>query len=310
MCVQSQLCERVSAIMFLVYGDESLDETQSRVCAVAGLVGAEMAWDLLEQRWKQLHGIIPFHANHCESDQGDYAPAPNDDPNQKHKQNQELYKASVILLAESEIGGFASAYDLAAQKSEFPPPMAPPVYYQPFVDVLQAMRNFAAERDDMAELTFDSRVESEHNAGLIYANLRENSPTWRERLAEKISFVSSRTNSRIQIADLFAREAMKALDNQVGPHARPIRKSLKCLQDTGRFVVVGFGANYFRAVKADMDNLCDIWGSVPQDYRKWLKERNRQDSLTNYFQFLQWHINNMPKEKRDCVSDQLNRYRL
>lgn len=31
--------------MLLVYGDKSLDETQERVCAVAGVVGTEESWN-------------------------------------------------------------------------------------------------------------------------------------------------------------------------------------------------------------------------------------------------------------------------
>jgi hypothetical protein len=112
---------------------------------------------------------------------------------------------------------FASAYDLAAQREAFPPPYGPPVYYQPFMDVLQAMGNFSISRGGQVEFIFDSRIETEHNAGLIYAHLRESSPEWKQRFAPKISFESSRDNPRIQIADLFAREAMKALDNEVGP---------------------------------------------------------------------------------------------
>lgn len=95
--------------MFLLYGDESLDETQSRVCAVAGLVGTEEAWSALEVKWKTLHGEIPFHGNDCESDHGDYAPKSGEDADAKHKANKALYKASTILLAESDIGGIAAS---------------------------------------------------------------------------------------------------------------------------------------------------------------------------------------------------------
>ena len=127
----SQAATGVSAVMFLLHGDESLDETQSRVCAVGGLVGTEESWAALEGQWKALHGSIPFHANDCDSDHGDYAPLLGEDADAKHHANKELYKQSSILLAESGIGGFASAYDLAAQREAFPPPYGPPLYYQP-----------------------------------------------------------------------------------------------------------------------------------------------------------------------------------
>lgn len=295
--------------MFLVYGDESMDETQSRVCAVGGLIGTEEAWSAVEPKWKSLHGDTPFHANDCDSDQGDYSLRPGERPDEQHQRNKALYKASTILLAESNIGGFASAYDLAAQREVFPQPYSPPIYYQPFLDVLQVMRNSAEAGGETAELTFDSRLESEHNAGLIYANLRKSNPAWRDRLSEKISFASSQTNSRIQMADLFAREAMKALDNEIGPRKRAIRKSWELLRSTGRFLVCSFGRRYFAAAKRDMENLEDIFGFIGRDFQAWLKEGNRQWNVTAYFEFLQWHFNQMSPEKRYRLNDELNRWK-
>ena len=64
----------LEAIMILAYGDESLDETQDRVCAVAGVVGAVEQWERIEPVWVERTNGIPFHANDCDSDHGDYAP--------------------------------------------------------------------------------------------------------------------------------------------------------------------------------------------------------------------------------------------
>jgi hypothetical protein len=59
------------AVMMLVYGDESMDETQQRVCAVAIVAGREQDWQQLEQKWIARTGEIPFHANDCDSDRAD-----------------------------------------------------------------------------------------------------------------------------------------------------------------------------------------------------------------------------------------------
>jgi len=265
--------------MFLVYGDESLDETGSRVCAVGGLVGVESAWKDVESRWKELHGDTSFHAKDCDSDHGEYEPIPGEDKDAKHKANKELYKASTVLLVNSDIGGFASAYDLAAQREAFPPPHGPPVYYQPFMDVVQAMGNFALNRDDQVEFIFDSRIESEHNAGLIYAHMRESSPEWKQRFASKISFETSRDNPRVQMADLFAREAMKALDNEIGPVKRTIRKSWEALRETRRFVVYSYSRQYFADLKRDIPNLEETLGFDASDYEAWLQRNKRQCGL-------------------------------
>lgn len=215
--------------MLLVYGDESLDARQERVCAVAGVVGTPETWAEIESKWKERNHSIPFHAVDCVSDHGVYEHTP-------HDENEALYIDLIKLLANSGLGGFASVLNLAAQRAMFAPPVfSPPLYYQSFMTVLEKMRNAAENRDDFAELTFDNRLESNHNASLIYAYLRDSNPQWKERLASKISFESSQDNPRIQIADLFAYEAMKDLDNQIGPKKRPIRKSWEVLKSTGRF---------------------------------------------------------------------------
>ena len=58
--------------MLSVFGDESSDEKKQRVFAVAGVIGSEEMWNAIEPRWVSRTGGIPFHANNCDSDQGDY----------------------------------------------------------------------------------------------------------------------------------------------------------------------------------------------------------------------------------------------
>jgi hypothetical protein len=82
--------------MIFVYGDESMDETRSRVCAVAGVVGTEAEWQAIEPIWTERNGSIPFHAKDCESDQGDYKPA-------NHGENQNLYRDLVTIIARSSL---------------------------------------------------------------------------------------------------------------------------------------------------------------------------------------------------------------
>lgn len=298
MCVQSQIDrERMSAVMLLVYGDESLDGTQSRVCAVAGLIGTEDAWIEVERAWKERNGPIPFHANHCENDQGDYAPKLGEDADKKHEENKALYRDLSVLLSESKLGGFASALDLAARRKAFPSPYEPPLYYQPFTDVVAAMRNAAADRGEVAELTFDNRLESEFNAGQIYSYLRAMGVYWEEPLASKISFESSRSNARLQMADLFAYEAMKDLDNQIGPVKRGTRKSWECLQGTGRFHIERFGEEYFSDPRMNPDALHKALGFTDSDYAEWLESRRVPPCDTSFLQFLFERRSRMTEEQ-------------
>ena len=227
--------EEYCILMLHVYADESMDEKQSKICVVAGVVGTEEAWLDLQAKWEARTGGLPFHAKDCDSDFGDYRPKGNEDHSVKHRQNKSLYQDMVALLASSQIGGYASAYDLVAQRRVFSP-FEPPVYFQPFIDVLRNMADFANRNDDVAELIFDNRPSIQHNAALIYAHYRENVPDCGERLASKLSFESSAKNSRIQVADLFAREARKQAENDLAG-SLPMRTSWEVLADTKRFWV-------------------------------------------------------------------------
>lgn len=146
--------------MLLVYGDESMDETQQRVCVVAGLIGTEEQWNALEWQWTQRTNGVPFHGNDCDSDQGDYASRP-------HWENKALYRDLTLLLANSGLAGYGQAVDLTAKNAVFPE-AEDIAYYTAFQRVLFAMKNFAYHAGDTAELIFDMRLESEHNAGFLF----------------------------------------------------------------------------------------------------------------------------------------------
>ncbi len=159
------------------------------------------------------------------------------------------------------------------------------------------MRNAADNRGEMAELTFDSRIGSEFNATEIYSYLQTSGLYWRERLASKLSFESSRANPRIQIADLFAHEAMKELDNEVGPTKRMTRKSWKCLKSTGRFRIEMRGKAYFSDPRMQPQTLLKALGFKDGDFDEW-RERNRlPHGYTSFLRFVSVHRSKMTEEQ-------------
>lgn len=267
-------------VMLFVNGDESMDETNQRVCAVAGLIGWDEQWTALEWKWVNRTNGIPFHANDCDSDQGDYGSRP-------HWENKALYRDLTILLADSGLAGYGQAIDLSARSAIFPE-SEDISYYTAFQRVIMAMKNFASHAGDMAELTFDMRLESAHNAGFLYGCLRESEPDWMVHLASKISFEFAKDNPRIQVADLLAREAMKALDNQVGPVKRKIRKSWQALLDTHRFLIDAFSVEWFTDLKRKMPEAEKQMNMNRDMYIEWLRQRNRQHNISNMFQFAHW----------------------
>jgi hypothetical protein len=266
------------AVMILVYGDESADEKRERVCAVAGVVGTIMAWRSVERQWINITNGIPFHANDCDSDQGDFKQF-------SHAENKQLYRDLSTLVAGSHLHGYGLAIDLMAANRVFPR-AAEFAYYRAFLRVMQIMKDCAMANGEVADFTFDMRMESDHNAGLLYGITREYEPEWSPYLADKITFEFSRKTPRLQVADLVAREVMKALDNQIGPIKRDIRKSWKVLRDTGRFDAEAYSDDWFDDLKSHYAELEEAVGFRQQDYVNWLNQHNRLDGVTNMFLFV------------------------
>ena len=97
--------------MVFAYGDESMDETKQRVCAVAAVIGTEEHWKAIEEKWMERNRGIPFHAKDCDVNpgRGDYA-------NRTHDENKNLYRDLAIMLAESGLYGAGVAVDIQAQE--------------------------------------------------------------------------------------------------------------------------------------------------------------------------------------------------
>ena len=161
------------------------------------------------------------------------------------------------------------------------------MYYRGFVDVIEVIQIYAKRYGDLAEVTFDTRSESDHKAALLYANMRETNPGWKECLAPKVSFDCDR-NPRLESADLFAREAMKHLDNRIGPKKRPTRKAWTTLRESRRFAATFFGEEHFREMDDEFRAPSSVFKTEPEEYNEWLVKRRRIDNNTNYFEFLNY----------------------
>jgi hypothetical protein len=261
--------------MLFAYGDESMDESCQRVCAVAGVIAPQEEWERIEPLWLERNHGIPFHAKDCENGRGDYDHA-------RHKENLELYRDLVVLVADSKLCGFAAVADLEAERRFYP--NLPMLYLREFSLVIEAMCFNARQEADVVKMCFDGRQQSDHNAGLLYGQMMEQFPEWRPHLAETIEFDYSATNARKQVADLFAREAMKLLDNRIGPQKHAPRKSWIALRDTGRFEIREFDEQFFAEEKRLWDSTLSRSGERFAEYMRWL--RRRQHNLSNTIQFV------------------------
>jgi hypothetical protein len=270
---------RRSNVVVLIYGDESADETKERVFAVAGVVGYEEAWASLEEKWRARCGGIPFHANDCESNRGDFEGFP--DPENKRR-----YREFTTLLADSGLGGYGIALDLMARHEVFPDIPPTQDYYKCFLELIERMRNFADYNGETAKFTFDMRPEGPYNSGVLYSIAR-NSKDWKPYLDSEIGFAVARDNPRVQVADLFAREVMKALDNRIGPVKRVPRKSWLCLSDTKRFHMEVYTREWFLDLKKNLPKLEMETGMSMLAYAQWLKDTKRKiDNISNRFAYM------------------------
>lgn len=264
----------------LAFGDESHDERSERVFAVAGVLGTREEWDSFEIAWRHRTGGRIFHAADCEADLGDYAGI-------GHDQNLKLYADLTKLLAKSNLMGHAAVVSLKEYHAAFPSDFSDEPYFWCFGDVIRALGGiaFLSVPQQMIEFTFDHALDQEYNAGILYDFIvhKSDSPL-RPFLTPKISF-AGRDIVGIQVADLVVHEAMKNLDNQIGPVKRRVRQSIKALHATRRFTFVDYRKGGFEALKQSIAKM-DIPGATLPEYRTWLSTNKFQDCMTNRIRYL------------------------
>jgi hypothetical protein len=261
------------------FGDESSDESHERVFSVGAVFGDESQWDKLQSKWVERTGGAEFHAAECDSDQGDYKRS-------SHGENKQLYKDLTLLLAQSGLWGYGVALDLISQRKYMPDLLPESPYYKCFGEVVIFFTHRAVMYvpREQVKFTFDRRLETQYNATALYDYMAK-LPEWRdsEYLHDEIAFASRKTVG-VQVADLWAREVMKRLDNEIGPVKRNPRKAFEALRGTGRFGATLYAGEYFdglnRAIKA-MDNTGEPGAFRSGDYKNWLQKHGLTDTYGN-----------------------------
>lgn len=265
--------------MLSVFGDESVDGTQQKVFAVAGLLGDENQWSSIRTAWTERTGGKVFHASDCESSYGQYK-------NTSHEENLRLYKDLTKILAGSKLIGFGVAIDLAGCYQYFPDILEE----QPYLTCFLRTVKYLSEQAPMCvpvsnvEFIFDSHRDYEHTAGLIYQYLRIHKD-WNpyESIADKVSF-ASRENVGVQVADLWAREVMKYLEWELYRYSAFPRRSWSSLYETHRFGADFLMEGFYRGLRAKMPELEKEAGINRDPYRQWLGKR--QDNQSNRIEYL------------------------
>jgi len=269
--------------MLTVYGDESHDETRERVFAVAGLLGSKNDWDAVEDRWLGRTGGAPFHAAECES-----RDAQSD--GDQHRQNLKLYADLAKILAASNLMGFGAVIHLPGWRAAIPGFVDSPdqPYYKCFSEVVIYFARIGALSipPERVKFIFDRSLEREFTAHRLYTYMAQ-SKDWPhgEWLADEVGS-ATRAMPGIQMVDLFARECMKELDNQIGPVKRPRRRSMQALADTKRFRVEFYMPEYSQAYAESAMKQQPELGLTAHAYFKWLDTEGLVDTLANRIRFL------------------------
>jgi hypothetical protein len=274
-----RLCKVITVLS--AFGDESSDETHQRVFSVAALFGSQQEWDDLEAKWIERTGGVEFHSAECESDKGIFAQ--ND-----HRDNQNLYKDLVVLLADSGLLGYGVTMDLISQRQHMPDLPPESAYYKCFGEVVAFFAHRASLIDpkERVKFTFDRRLETQGNATYLY-DYMVNLPEWEHHayVHDEIGF-ASRKSVGVQAADIWARELMKLLDNEVGPVKRNVRRSFSALEATGRFGATVYKGDYFKGLKKAIDELNETeHPASPKFYLDWLARNKLTDNYQNRVRF-------------------------
>jgi hypothetical protein len=286
--VRQERKRRYRAIVLNVFGDESHDEKKQRVFAVGGLIGREEEWDALGVIWNERTGGKPFHAADCESDRGDYKGI-------EHHENLRLYADLARMLAKrTRLLGFGVAIDLVEYRRIFAGLPEDQPYYLCFHDVVKsfAQVGYLHVPREKVSFTFDRNLEREYNATVLY-DYMVHLPDWkfRDYIGDTVSF-ADRRNVGIQAADLIAREAMKHLDNQIGPQLRLPRASIRVLGSSNRFKFNFYVEKSLLALEQmakdlDLDTLRKNGESL-LGFREWLLETKQADTIANRIRYIQY----------------------
>lgn len=269
------------AVVLTAFGDESSDARKERVFVVVSVVGDSAAWKKAEGAWRPLLKGRVFHAADCESGHGAFKDTP-------HDENLELYAALSRALSESGLFGYAHGIDLIAEAEVFGGDILPDsAYYYCFGHVVRDCARFGylSIPQEPVSMTFDIRHDSEYSAALLYDRARtERDWSHREFVAPRVSF-ASRDDIGVQIADLFAREAMKHLDNTIGPQRRAIRRSLIALLKSRRFRLSYYLKPYLETLKREVRET-PLSAQMWRDYGAWLERRGVLDSQASRVSYL------------------------
>ena len=232
--------------LMIAYGDESADQKQERVYAVAVVFGLQSEWDALKEAWLKRTGGKVFHGSDGQSDLT-------------------LQRDLVDIILESGLRGFGHAIDLHSQSKWMITDFRESAYHLSLRQVMLHVCGLAHENDVPARrvrFVMDTKKEIIGAAKCIH-DYFVNTPEWRYHQALDSDFgFSNREEVGIQVADLYVGELRKWVDDIVSTGSQDQREHLRRLESSKRFGGIAItGSDYFRDWSRALATVRDFsWG--------------------------------------------------
>jgi hypothetical protein len=270
-------------MMYSAFGDESHDDTKKRVFSVGALFGDDEDWNTLVPLWIDRTGGKAFHATDCDSDQGAHA-------GDSHRSNKRLYADLTKIIAKSKLLGYAATVNLTDYSRIFPNPFDPnDPYYLCFSDVIFNLVEigYLCVPQGKTKFAFDNNFDVDYNAAQLFYYMAKLPEYKFNEFLEEVRFISH-NDPRIQAGDLLTREAMKDMDNEIGPVNRPRRLSMLALRDAKRFVFRRLERPFFEELRIKAEGLGKLPGATMTQYREWLEKYGYTDNTSNRIRYLSY----------------------
>jgi hypothetical protein len=235
------------------YLDESADERQQQVFAIAGWLGAEESWLEYELMWRSRTAKMGavFHMAECECNAGAFSV----ESGWTKTQCTQLITDHVTAITRCELYGFGCGVSIEDFKETFPTESAEAMHLLCFRHCLSKLASWATEP---VGFVFDQNKAFQLTAHKLYDRVVEISrgSDWGDRL-RAIAFGSRRDFTPLQAADLLAYECFKKIRNiRYHPKVRE-RKSMARLAATKRVGFVNYGSEALKTVKQSMNQRGD-----------------------------------------------------
>ena len=271
--------KRLVLEMASIFGDESADEKAQIVFVVAALIGPDSQWETAVSEWLEITKGEEFHATEWEWGHG-----------------LDSYNDLARVISASGLRGQAVAIDLPAFRAAFPDlKTLDYAYHKCFIEVVDKLIDVAKEQGykDL-KFTFDGR-QGQGTTGLLYDSIT-GQKEWADAFsfADEISF-GNRKNARIQMADMVARETMKAYLSGL---ENVDREPFRILGSADKRIWFDFLIeDYFSQWRDGLRELEKTTGLYATEYFAWIKRKGMQDNLNSKIRFVIWQDANAFRER-------------